>query len=328
MIAVVGAGSWGTALANILAEKGLPVVLWGRDSALMSDMALQGVNKKYLPDTKLSARMRFTAELSDLQGATTFIIAVPSAFMRRTAQQLAKLQLKGVYLISCTKGLEEESFLRMSEVLEQELPGNVYAVLSGPNHAESVSAGDPTTTVIACADVHAAQFLQSQIAAPHFRPYISTDVQGVEWAGAFKNIIALANGVLLGLGYGDNTAAALMTRGIVEISRLGVAMGANAETFQGLAGIGDLIVTCISKHSRNRRAGELLGHGATLDDVLHGTNMVIEGIKSTKIAYVLAQKYGVDMPITEKLYQILYENKPVATAIKELMQRDYKEDNM
>lgn len=328
MIAVVGAGSWGTALANILACKGLPVVLWGRNTSFIEQLRNTSINEKYLPNIELSKKIKFTSNLMDIKSAKVIIIATPSAFMRAIAKELYEIKISDTILVSCAKGLEEGSFYRMSEILEQELPNNSYAVLSGPNHAESVSNGDPTATVLASKDIKVLSYLQELLATDSFRPYTSVDILGVELAGAFKNIIALANGVLVGIGYGDNTSAALMTRGIVEIARLGSAMGAKDETFSGLAGIGDLIVTCISKHSRNRRAGELLGKGCSLEDVLHGTDMVIEGIKATKIAYLLAKKYNVEMPITEKLYQILYENKPVNVAIKELMLRDYKEDNI
>ena len=328
MIAIVGAGSWGTALAEIAAQNNAGTVLWGRNPEQMREIAATRINNKYLPTLKLSKEIEITADLTKVAAAEVIIVAVPSAYMRDTARKLAKLNLNGRIIVSCTKGLEAETFLRMSEVLRAELPGNTVAVLSGPNHAESVSGGDPTATVIACEDPSAVLYLQKVLSGKNFRPYTSTDVLGVELAGAFKNIIALAGGVLAGLGYGDNTAAALMTRGIVEIARLGIKMGAEQSTFWGLAGIGDLIVTCVSRHSRNRRAGEALGRGQSLNEILQGSDMVIEGVKTTKIAKQLAEQYQVEMPITEKLFQILYEDKEPQIAIAELMKRDYGEDGL
>lgn len=327
MVVVVGAGSWGTTLANLLAEKNnLPVTLWVREPELLEIIKKERVNTHYLPMAKLSDNLQLTSDLCIVKQADVVVMAVPSSYMRSMAQKIAALGVQDKIFVSCAKGLEDGTFLRMSEILAQELPNNKVAALSGPNHAESVSAKDPTATVLACEDAAVADKLQEMFSNDYFRPYTNNDIIGVELAGSFKNIIALSSGVLIGLGYGDNTIAALMTRGLFEIARLGIAMGAQAHTFSGLAGVGDLMVTCMSKHSRNRRAGEALGSGKTLQEILAGTNMVVEGVRATQIAHQLAKKYEIQMPITDKLYELLYENKTAEQAIRELMQRDFKRE--
>lgn len=322
MITVVGAGSWGTTLANMLAEKGLDVTLWVREPEILEIIKRDKVNAYYLPMAEISANLKLSSNLGVVADSEVIVVAVPSPYVRSIAKSMAEFELQNKIIVSCAKGLEDKTFMRMSEILAEELPGNVVAALSGPNHAESVSAKDPTATVLACEDEVAAEKLQEIFSCKYFRPYINDDIIGVELGGSLKNIIALASGVLVGLGYGDNTIAAMMTRGLFEISKLGIAMGAQAHTFSGLAGVGDLIVTCMSKHSRNRRAGEALGAGKTLREVLGSTNMVVEGVRATQIAHQLAKEYDISMPITEKLYEILYEDKKVELAIAELMQRD------
>lgn len=326
MVVVIGAGSWGTTLANLLAENNLPVTLWVREPELLEIIKTERVNTYYLPMARLSDNLQLSSDLAIVKQAEVVVMAVPSSYMRSMAQKIAALGVRDKIFVSCAKGLEDNTFMRMSEILAQELPGNKVAALSGPNHAESVSAKDPTATVLACEDPAVADKLQELFSNTYFRPYTNNDIIGVELAGSFKNIIALSSGVLIGLGYGDNTIAALMTRGLFEIARLGIAMGAQAHTFSGLAGVGDLMVTCMSKHSRNRRAGEALGAGKSLQEILAGTNMVVEGVRATQIAHQLAKKYDIQMPITDKLYELLYEHKTAEQAISELMQRDVKRE--
>lgn len=325
-ILVIGAGSWGTTLTKLLAEKGLEVTLWVRELELLEKLQQNGKNEYYLPQVSLPKNIVYTNDLALAKQAEVIVLVTPSHVVRGMCQQLAKIGISNKIIVSCAKGLEEGTFYRMTEIITQELPNNKIAALSGPNHAENVSEKQPTATVIACADEQVARKLQRIFSTTYFRPYTNTDVIGVELAGAFKNIIALASGVLAGLGFGDNTLAGLMTRGLAEISRLGIALGAQAHTFAGLAGVGDLIATCVSKHSRNRWAGEQLGKGRSLEDILQETKMVVEGVRATQIAYKLAQVHKIDMPITSKLYEVLYEKKKVRTAIKELMKRDHTKE--
>ena len=325
-ILVIGAGSWGTTLTKLLAEKGLEVTLWVRELELLEKLQQNGKNEYYLPQVSLPKNIVYTNDLALAKQAEVIVLVTPSHVVRGMCQQLAKIGISNKIIVSCAKGLEEGTFYRMTEIITQELPNNKIAALSGQNHAENVSEKQPTATVIACADEQVARKLQRIFSTTYFRPYTNTDVIGVELAGAFKNIIALASGVLAGLGFGDNTLAGLMTRGLAEISRLGIALGAQAHTFAGLAGVGDLIATCVSKHSRNRWAGEQLGKGRSLEDILQETKMVVEGVRATQIAYKLAQVHKIDMPITSKLYEVLYEKKKARTAIKELMKRDHTKE--
>lgn len=245
--------------------------------------------------------------------------------MRTTAQMLGKYA-DGKTLVNVSKGIDEESLCRLSEVFGEAMPASVIAVLSGPSHAEEVAKGIPTTNVIACSDMALAQKLQDVFMSPTFRVYTNDDMVGVELGGALKNIIALCAGVTDGLGYGDNTKAALMTRGIREIMRLGVHLGAKEETFSGLSGIGDLIVTCTSMHSRNRRAGILIGQGKTLEEALREVHMTVEGVPATQAAYRLAKKHGIDMPITEASYRVLFENANPRREVLSLMMRDKRSE--
>ncbi len=324
-ISVIGAGGWGTALAKLLAEKNeYPVTLWARKSEHAAVMAEKRTNPFYLPKVVLPHDLAITANMDIAAKSDVLVVAVPSLVMRDIAHSLSDLLPPGRTIVSCAKGLEDGSYLRMSEIIEQECTGAAVAVLSGPNHAEEVGERQPTATVIACRDNEIVENLQRIFATSYFRPYTSNDLIGVELGGAFKNIIALALGMLNGLGFQDNIKAATMTRGLAEITRLGMSMGAKSETFAGLAGTGDLIATCISKHSRNRWAGEQLAKGYSVAQITGQTNMVVEGVRATNVAFNLAQKTGIDMPITTELYRVIYQGKDVKTAVLDLMTRDRK----
>ncbi len=323
-VAVIGAGGWGTATAILLAKKGIDVVLWGRRPELTEHITATRENTDYLPGVVLPANIAVT---SDLDAAVTdsnyIVLATPTKALRDTVGRMAPHIPGDAVAISMSKGLERSTLLRCSQVVAEVLgdEGQV-AVISGPNHAEEVARDIPTATVAAAYDPKVAERVQDLFMAPKFRVYTNADIVGVELAGALKNIIALGAGVCDGLGFGDNTKAALMTRGIAEITRLGVAMGASALTFAGLAGIGDLIATCTSKHSRNWRAGHALGRGETLNDILERTGMVVEGVYTTEAAAQLAARQGVVMPITTALKEVLFEDKPPQLAVTELMLRD------
>lgn len=322
---IIGAGSWGTALACLLARKGYPVSLWVRDLDLCKTIVRRRVNPRYLPGVRLPPRIRPSNNLQDvLQGKDGVILAVPTNAIRETAMKMGEYLSLETLIISAAKGLEEGSMLRPSQILHQVLPSfrDRTAVLSGPNHAEEVSIGMPSATVVASQNRETAELAQEMLIAPAFRVYTNPDLVGVELGGALKNIIALGAGVADGLGFGDNTLAALMTRGLVEITRLGQAMGARPKTFSGLSGIGDLFVTCFSKHSRNRRVGVRLGKGEKLSTILRDMNMVAEGVNTANVAYSLSRKYGISMPITEETYAVLFEGKDPKEAVKSLMERD------
>ncbi len=324
-ISVIGAGGWGTALAKMLAEKAAnPVTLWVRQEKQARDIAEKRVNNTYLPTVVLPENLAVTSDIVLAAKSGILVIATPSQAVRDISRRLSSLLLPGQILLSCAKGLEEGSFLRMSEVIKNECPFSSVAVLSGPNHAEEVGQRQPTATVIASEDAAVKTELQDIFSTPYFRPYTSSDTVGVELGGAFKNIIALALGMLSGLGFQDNIKAATMTRGLAEITRLGLAMGAQPATFAGLAGTGDLIATCISAHSRNRWAGEQLAKGFTVEEITQQTNMVVEGIRATKAAFLLAEKLSIEMPITNELYKVIYQKKDVKTAVFDLMSREYK----
>ncbi|MGL5514651.1 MAG: NAD(P)H-dependent glycerol-3-phosphate dehydrogenase, partial [Sporomusa sp.] len=323
-IAVIGAGSWGTALAAILGQKHQNVRLWVRSSELSGRIQTDQENKKYLPGCTLPPSVSVTHELGEAAGGSSLIVlATPSHAVRQTAAQLASYIGAETIIVSATKGLELDSVKRMSEIIAEELPAIAgrIAVLSGPNHAEEVALRQPAATVVAAHSRLVAEYVQDTFMLPNFRVYTNPDIIGVELAGALKNIIALGAGIADGLGFGDNAKSALMTRGLAEITRLGMAMGANALTFAGLAGIGDLIATCTSMHSRNRRAGLMLAAGKTADQIQAETSMVVEGIRATRAAHQLAAKYQVDMPITDQLYQVLYQEKSPRDAVLELMTR-------
>lgn len=321
-VAVIGAGSWGTALAVLLAQKGYAVWLYARQEAVVARLNAEHENTRYLPGVALPERIEVTADLVQaLTGAGLVVLAVPSHAVRQTASQIKPLLPSDALLVNTAKGIEQETLLRLSQVIGEKLPQHRLVVLSGPSHAEEVGRQVPTTVVAASVNRAAAEAAQEYFMTPAFRVYTNPDVAGVELGGALKNVIALCTGITEGLGFGDNTKAALMTRGLAEIGRLGVVMGAQALTFAGLTGVGDLIVTCTSMHSRNRRAGILLGQGKPLAEVLNEVGMVVEGVKTTRGAYFLAQRFQVEMPIVEQAYKVLFEGYDPRKTVQNLMQR-------
>lgn len=326
-IGVIGGGSWGTALAILLSKKGYEVDIWIRNSKQCNDMNISRENIKYLPGVIIPNNVRIT---DDLEGAVTnkdiIVLSIPSHGVRETLLKLKKYIKPDQIIVNVAKGIENNSLMRISEVVKEVVPKSKYAILSGPSHAEEVARDMPTTVVAASEDKKIANYTQDIFMSPKFRVYTNPDVIGVELGGSLKNVIALGAGISDGLGYGDNTKAALMTRGIIEMSRLGCKMGANNETFTGLSGIGDLIVTCTSMHSRNRRAGILIGEGNSLEEAIKSVGMVVEGVKTTKSAYNLAIKYNVTMPITKEIYEVLYEGKDVKNSVVNLMLRDKKHE--
>lgn len=324
-VTVLVAGSWGTALAKVLAENGHETMLWTRHIQQADEINLRHTNSKYLPEVALPAGLKATTDLEEaIVGSSAVIIVAPSSSMRDVVRQAAPYIHNEMLLIHATKGFEKTTLKRMSEVIAEELPqldADKICVLSGPSHAEEVSSRCPTTVVVAARDTQAAESAQDLFINPYFRVYTNPDLIGVEISGALKNIIALGAGMSDGLGFGDNAKAALLTRGLVEITRLGKAMQANPMTFAGLSGIGDLIVTCTSRHSRNWRAGYQLAQGTQVDEVLQEMGMVVEGVQTTKAAYQLAHEYGVSMPITSELYEVLFNGKSPRVAVEDLMGR-------
>lgn len=324
-VSVIGAGSWGTALAVLLYENGHDVTIWSIDENEIDMLLEERENKPKLPGIKIHTDINITPNLQEaIQGREFLIMAVPSKFVRSTAQLMKEWVVEGQIIVNVAKGLEDETLLTLVEVIEDEMPQNEAVVLSGPSHAEEVAKKLPTTCVAGSKNLAIAKQVQDLFMNKHFRVYTSSDVIGIEMGGALKNVIALAAGVSDGIGFGDNTKAALMTRGITEISRLGVAMGASEQTFNGLSGIGDLIVTCTSMHSRNRRAGILIGKGHTLKEALNEVQMVVEGVFTAKAALDLANKHHVEMPIIRKVNEVLFEGKDTRKAVEELMVRDKK----
>lgn len=326
-IGVIGAGSWGTALAWLLANNGHEVTLWSimEDEVKMLNETREHTLK--LPGVKLQDSILITTDLETaMKDKDVLVLAVPSPFTRSTSHMMQSFATDGQLIVNVAKGVEETTLMTLSEIIEEEIPHARVAVLSGPSHAEEVGKGLPTTCVIGARDRETAEYLQEIFMSPVFRVYTSPDILGIELGAALKNVIALAAGVADGLGYGDNTKAALITRGIAEISRLGIAMGARAETFFGLSGIGDLIVTCASVHSRNRKAGYLMGQGYTMKEAMDQVKMVVEGVYSAKAALALSEKYHVEMPIIVEVNKVLFEDKKAADAVDELMQRMKKDE--
>ncbi|MES5397138.1 NAD(P)H-dependent glycerol-3-phosphate dehydrogenase [Bacillus amyloliquefaciens] len=324
-VAMLGAGSWGTALSLVLADNGHQVMMWGHRAELIDQINELHENKDYLPEVELSSSIIGTADVSEaLKGADFIIVAVPTKAIREVLKKALPYIPKHSIFVHVSKGIEPDSLLRISELMEEELPEEYrkdIVVLSGPSHAEEVGLRHPTTVTSSSKNIEAAEAVQDLFMNQHFRVYTNPDMIGVEIGGALKNIIALAAGITDGLGYGDNAKAALITRGLAEIARLGTKMGGNPLTFSGLTGVGDLIVTCTSVHSRNWRAGNLLGKGYKLEEVLDQMGMVVEGVRTTKAAYQLSQKYQVKMPITEALHQVLFNGQKVETAVESLMAR-------
>lgn len=327
-IAILGSGSWGTALGKILAEKGYNVFIWGRNKNVIEDININRENSRYLKSIKLPASLNATENIEEaLQDADIVILAITSQSNRETLNRIKNLVKDSTIIVNVSKGLEINTNKRASEISEEILPYNKFVALSGPSHAEEVAVNMPTTIVSASRSGEAMIRVQELFVGTSVRVYTNSDVTGVELAGAFKNIIALGIGIIDGLGFGDNTKAAMMTRGLVEIVRLSVEMGADISTFFGLAGMGDLIVTCTSPHSRNRRAGILIGRGYSLEEVKNEINMVVEGINATKIAYELSRKLNIDMPIVNEMYKVIFENGEIKNAIANLMSRDKKHEN-
>lgn len=326
-ISVIGAGSWGIALAKLLFKNGHEITVW---SILEEEIKMLQVNHEHktkLPGVILPREMKFTTDLRKaVEDKDLLVLAVPSPFVRSTAKALSPMVRENQIIVNVAKGIEEESLLTMSEVISQEIPTAQVVVLSGPSHAEEVGRGIPTTIVIGAKEKRMAEFIQNIFMSDVFRVYISPDICGIELGAALKNVVALAAGIADGLGYGDNTKAALITRGIAEITRLGIAMGGKAETFSGLSGIGDLIVTCASVHSRNRKAGVLIGQGKSMEEAMEEVKMVVEGVYSAKAAMGLSEKYKVSLPIIEQVNKVLFENKPAAEAVMDLMLRDKKDE--
>lgn len=323
-VVVLGAGSWGTALALVLARKGINVSLWSRDKQQVEEMKVSRENSKYIPGITFPSFLSVSNDLEEaIQDSNAVVLAVPSHAVRETTNKI-KPFLKNQLIINTAKGIEPESSLRLSQVIAQEAQGyeERIVVLSGPSHAEEVAKDIPTAIVMASQNSLAAKEAQDLFMAPNFRVYTNEDLIGVELGGALKNVIALCTGISDGLGFGDNTKAALMTRGLAEITRLGVEMGADPLTFSGLTGVGDLIVTCTSVHSRNRRAGVFIGEGLSVQEATEKVKMVVEGIRTTKAAYYLAEKVGVEMPITQQAYKVLFEGVNPKDAVVKLMLRD------
>lgn len=325
-ITVIGAGSWGTALAIVLADNGHEVRLWSHNQSQAEEINNDHTNNKYLANIDLPRNIVGYSSLNEsLKDVEQVVLAVPTKAIREVLGKIRHVIDQPITIISVSKGIEPDTLKRVSEVIEEEMPAALLAdvvVLSGPSHAEEVSLRHPTIVSVVSKNPAASKRIQDIFMNQHFRVYTNTDLLGVEIGGALKNIIALAAGITDGLGYGDNAKAALITRGLAEIARLGSAMGADPLTFSGLTGIGDLVVTCTSTHSRNWRAGHLLGKGHSLTQVLENMGMVVEGVRTTKAAYQLAQSIGVQMPITNALYNVLFHNKDPKAAVDSLMGRD------
>ncbi|WP_347352254.1 NAD(P)H-dependent glycerol-3-phosphate dehydrogenase [Acetoanaerobium noterae] len=326
-ICIMGAGSWGSALALLLNNNGHKVNLYVRNESQANEMINTNKNSKYLGDIIIPSEINIFTDLdSATKDASVIVLAVSSQATRAAVLSLQNKISSKVILVNVSKGLEKGTNKRISEVVGELLPSNSFVVLSGPSHAEEVAVKMPTTVVAASENIEAAEYIQDIFSSEFFRVYTNPDVIGVELGGALKNIIAFGSGIIDGLGYGDNTKAGIMTRGLAEIARLGVALGADISTFAGLSGIGDLIVTCTSMHSRNRRAGIMIGQGKTLEETLAEIQMVVEGITATEVAYNLALEKNIDMPITAEIYKVLYEGKDIKETIKSLMTRTKKHE--
>lgn len=325
-IAVIGDGGWGTTASILLSNKGYDVTLWGAFPEYIKTIKKKRVNHKFLPDIEIPETIRLTATPSDIARNDIYVIAIPSKYLRKTLATFKNILFGKV--ISLTKGIETETLKRPSSVISDVLGNKEITVLSGPSISFEVARNMPATVVAASLDMDFAEEAQEIFTTPTFRVYTSDDVIGVELGGALKNIIAIAAGICDGMGFGANTKAALLTRGLAEITRLGVKMGGRKETFFGLSGIGDIATTCMSVHSRNRWLGEEIGKGKKLEDVLEDTEMVVEGVTTSKAVYDLSKKFEVDMPITEKIYQVLYGNMKPKDAVKELMTRMPKKEEL
>ena len=327
-VGIMGAGSWGTALALLLHKNGHDVTVWSISEQEVEMLTREREHKSKLPGVRLPQDMKFTTQMEEAVRNKDFVIlAVPSTVTRGTARKMRPFVAEGQLLVNVAKGIEEATLMTLSEQIEEEIPQANVAVLSGPSHAEEVGRQLPTSVVIGAKSKEIAEYLQRMFMNEVFRVYTSPDILGIELGGALKNVIALAAGMADGLGYGDNTKAALITRGIHEIAKLGVKMGGAKESFMGLTGIGDLIVTCASVHSRNRKAGFLIGQGKSMQEAMDEVKMVVEGVYSTKAAVALGKKYQVDMPIIEQVNAVLFEGKNAKEAVYDLMMRKGKAEH-
>jgi glycerol-3-phosphate dehydrogenase (NAD(P)+) len=326
-VAFLGGGSFGTALSIMLGKKGIDVNMWDRKSDIIDDINIKRENIKYLPNVTIPHNVKAYSVIEEaVEGSKFIVLSVPSHAIRSLCRQIKEFVRTDQIIVSIAKGIEENTLKRLSEVIEEELPLNPVVILSGPSHAEEVAADIPTVVVVASKDAKASEKVQDLFMTNKFRVYTNDDLIGVEIGGAVKNIIALAAGISDGIGYGDNTKAALMTRGISEIIRIGTKLGGKKETFSGLTGIGDLIVTCTSMHSRNRRAGILIGKGVSAEEAIKQIGMVVEGIKACNAFYNLKEKLNVSMPITDILHKVLFEGKDPKYGVYELMSRDKKDE--
>ena len=324
-ISILGAGSWGTAIATAAAERGLDVSIWSRNSEHINEIENLRENKKYLPGVILPESIKLTDDLQLASQSDILACVIPSTGLRSFTEELSEIGIKSDSIIlSCTKGIERKTGLRMTEIIESNLPKNVAAVLSGPNHAEEVGKKLATAAVIGCKDKNVAKKIQKVFSLPWFRTYTSDDVAGIELGGAAKNIYAICAGISDGLGLGDNAKSALVTRGLAEMIRLGTALGGKAETFQGLSGVGDLIVTCYSSYSRNNKVGRLLGEGKAINEILGSMNMVAEGVPNTISFYESTKKKGVNTPIIDQAYEMIENEKSPKSALEDLLSRDLR----
>lgn len=326
-IAVIGDGGWGTTLAILLVKKGYSVSLWGPFPDYLNFLDRKRENIKFLPSVKIPQEVKISSDIKEVTAkAKIIILVVPSHFMRGVLMRLREVKFRDAIILSASKGIENDTLMRMSEVIADVLGKQKIAVLSGPSIAREVAEEIPTTIVASSADETIAYEIQNVFTTDRFRVYTNSDIVGVELGGALKNIIAIAAGITDGLGFGTNAKAALLSRGLVEITRLGVAMGARAETFSGLSGLGDLVTTCISPYGRNRKVGEEIGRGRKLPQILKDMEMVAEGVRTSKSAYELSNKFGIEMPITREVYSILYKDKSPLQAVSELMRRERKSE--
>ena len=327
-ISVLGAGGWGTTLAILLHYNGHNVTLWEYKKSYAKELIKKRINTDYLPGIKIPKEILITHDIEEsTEDKNLIVLAVPSQFLRGVVKGISYHRIEDAILVSVSKGIEKNTLMTMSQMLKDVFPHiseNQIGVISGPSHAEEVSQRVPTAVVAASIDIETSKTIQTAFMTSYFRIYASTDILGVELGGAFKNIIAIGAGIIDGAGFGDNTKAAIMTRGVAEISRLGLAMGARPETFAGLSGMGDLIVTCMSRHSRNRYVGEQIGKGKTLKEILKSMEQVAEGVETTRSAKQLAAKNEIETPITNEVYKILYEDKDPVKATNDLMTRDMK----
>lgn len=328
-ITLLGGGSWGTALSKLLSENGHDVTVWLRDEEQVRLLSNERVNNKYLPKVKLPENIVFNSDINDAaKDADILLVVTPTQHIRGILKQLKKEYKTNKIIINASKGIEKGTMCLVSDIVKEETDNCIFAALSGPSHAEEVGLCLPTAITIACEDKEVAEEIQDAFMSSYFRVYTNEDVIGAEIGGALKNIIALGAGISDGIGYGDNAKAALMNRGIVEIARLGIAIGADVHTFYGLSGIGDLIVTCTSKHSRNWNAGFLIGQGMTKNEAIEKVGMVVEGIPTTYAAYELSKKLMVEMPIVNAMYDVLENNADVKETVNKLMLRDKKEERL